>query len=98
MLQTNSERSSDDDPTPDMRRFQQLLAVRDAERSPRSKVSLAEARRIVESVREPLARGVPVELQRPPGAPHRFLEAMSFAPTAQRALAQRGAWLRREAD
>lgn len=40
------------------------------------------------------AAGVPVALQRHPGAPHSFLEAMSFAETAQRALAQGAAWLR----
>lgn len=41
--------------------------------------------------------GVPVSLQRHPGATHSFLEAMSFSPTAQGALDQSCAWLRAEA-
>jgi acetyl esterase len=38
--------------------------------------------------------GVPVALQRHAGAPHSFLEAMSFSELANRALDQCGAWLR----
>lgn len=40
--------------------------------------------------------GVPVDLQRHPGALHSFLEAVSFSETAERALAASGAWLRGE--
>jgi len=39
------------------------------------------------------AARVEVDLQRHPGAVHSFLEAVSFGPTAERALAQCGAWL-----
>lgn len=38
--------------------------------------------------------GVPVSLQRHAGATHSFLEAVSFSPLADRALAQCSAWLR----
>ena len=38
--------------------------------------------------------GVPVALQRHPGAVHSFLEAMSFSESAERGLAQSSAWLR----
>ncbi len=38
--------------------------------------------------------GVPVDVQRHPGAPHSFLEAVSFAPTAREALDRSCAWLR----
>ena len=41
--------------------------------------------------------GVPVALQRHPGAVHSFLEAVSFSETADRALEQGSAWLRGEA-
>jgi acetyl esterase len=41
--------------------------------------------------------GVPVDLQRHPGALHSFLEAVSFSETADRALAASSAWLRGEA-
>ena len=40
------------------------------------------------------AAGVPHTLQRHAGAPHSFLEAVSFSPTADRAFAQACAWLR----
>jgi acetyl esterase len=40
------------------------------------------------------AAGVPVALQRHPGAVHSFLEAVSFSETAERGLAQSSAWLR----
>jgi acetyl esterase len=38
--------------------------------------------------------GVPVALQRHPGAVHSFLEAVSMSETAERGLAQSSAWLR----
>jgi acetyl esterase len=38
--------------------------------------------------------GVPVALQRHPGAVHSFLEAVSFSETAERGLARSSAWLR----
>lgn len=41
--------------------------------------------------------GVPVSLQRHPGATHSFLEAVSFSPLADRALAQCSGWLREAA-
>jgi acetyl esterase len=40
------------------------------------------------------AAGVPVSLQRHAGATHSFLEAVSFSPLADRALAQCSGWLR----
>lgn len=40
------------------------------------------------------AAGVPVSLQRHAGATHSFLEAVSFSPLADRALARCGDWLR----
>jgi acetyl esterase len=40
------------------------------------------------------AAGVPVDLQRHPGAVHSFLEAVSFSETAERGLAWSAAWLR----
>jgi acetyl esterase len=43
-----------------------------------------------------LAAGVPTTLERYPGATHSFLEAVSIAPLADRALADAAAWLRRE--
>jgi acetyl esterase len=49
--------------------------------------SLAMATRLREA-------GVPLELQRHPGAVHSFLEAMSFSELAERALADSAAWLR----
>lgn len=42
------------------------------------------------------AEGVPVELQRHPGAVHSFLEAVAFSETAERGLARSSAWLRGE--
>ena len=41
--------------------------------------------------------GVPVALQRHPGAVHSFLEAISFSDAAERGLAQSSAWLRGDA-
>jgi acetyl esterase len=41
--------------------------------------------------------GVPVALQRHPGAVHSFLEAISFSEAAERGLAQSSAWLRGDA-
>jgi acetyl esterase/lipase len=49
--------------------------------------SLALAERLREA-------GVPVALQRHPGAVHSFLEAVSMSETAERGLAQSSAWLR----
>lgn len=48
-----------DELTPDMRRFQQWLSAAYAQHPPLSSVSLAEARVIIEQVREPLTRGGP---------------------------------------
>jgi len=41
--------------------------------------------------------GVPVALQRHPGAVHSFLEAVSFSETAEIGLARSSAWLREQA-
>jgi acetyl esterase len=43
------------------------------------------------------AAGVPVDVQRHPGAVHSFLEAVSLSETAERGLAQSSAWLRGDA-
>jgi acetyl esterase len=44
------------------------------------------------------AAGVPVALQRHPGAVHSFLEAISLSETAERGLARSAAWLRGDAS
>lgn len=43
-----------------------------------------------------IAAGVPVDVQRHPGAVHSFLEAVSMSETAERGLALSAAWLRGE--
>jgi acetyl esterase len=53
--------------------------------------SLALAERLHEA-------GVPVSLQRHPGAVHSFLEAISFSQVAETGLAQSSAWLRGDAS
>lgn len=81
-----------DDLTPDMRRFQQTLAAAYAAHAPLDRVSLPEARLIVERVRAPLAQGGPRMVQTEeqhivvPGHGTRRLRLRLHRPTKQRPL------------